>query len=64
MPSTDDKYFECPACGWAISFHLAYDESKYISLCPFCRNELEIDKEVYENNANDGIEFYFEFEKE
>lgn len=58
MTSTDDRYFECPKCGWAIKFHYDYDKGKYVSLCPFCRNRLEIDKEEYER---DDIEIYFEF---
>lgn len=54
MVGTTDKYFECPKCGWAISFKLIND--KYVSLCPYCKNRLEIDKEEFERK---DIEIYF-----
>ena len=54
MVETDDKYFECPKCGWAISFR--FDGDKYVSLCPFCKNRLEIEKEEFER---DDTEIYF-----
>ena len=56
------NYFECPNCGWVISFQFHDDEGKYVSMCPFCKNQLEIDKEEFENDKNDYIEKYFEFE--
>lgn len=57
MVETDEKYFECPRCGWVISFRFDYEKREYISICPFCGNKLEMDKEEYEN---DDIEIYFE----
>jgi len=60
MEVIDDRYWECPKCGWAISFILKGD--KYVSYCPFCRGRLVITKEEYENEKNDKIEYYFEFE--
>ena len=60
MTETDDKYWECPVCGWVISFTLKGD--KYVSLCPYCQNRLEIDKEEFENNSDDSIERFFEFD--
>ena len=62
MLETDEKYFECPVCGWVISFKFNDDKGKYISMCPYCKNSLEIDKEEYEDDTNDVIEKYFEFE--
>ena len=61
MLETDERYFECPNCGWAISF--SYSEGKYVSFCPYCQNRLEIDKEEFENEENDSLEKYFEFEE-
>ena len=54
MVATDSNYYECPKCHWVISFRLV--NNKYVSLCPFCKNVLEIDKEEYER---DNIEIYF-----
>jgi len=54
------KYFECPNCGWVISF--TFKEGKYTAFCPYCKDRLEIDKEEFENDKNDYIEKYFEFE--
>ena len=60
MVATDDKRFECPKCGWLISFRLVND--KYVSLCPYCKNRLEIDKEEYEDDSNDkGISFKHDY---
>ena len=56
MTGTDDKYYECPKCQWVIMFHYNYDKRVYTSLCPFCSNRLEIDKDEYER---DNIEIYF-----
>lgn len=58
METANKKYWECPKCGWAISFILKGDI--YTSFCPFCRGRLEITKEEYENEENDKIEYYFE----
>ena len=55
MEATEDKYFTCPNCGWAITFH--FIEGKYTALCPYCEERLDIDKEEYE--AGDD-EIYFE----
>ena len=55
MVETDDRYFECPVCHWALTFRLVND--KYVSYCPFCRNRLEMTKEEFER---DDIEIYFE----
>ncbi len=60
MKMTDERYWECPNCGFAISFTLKGDI--YTSFCSFCRDRLEITKEEYENEENDGLERYFEFE--
>jgi len=60
MVAVDDRFYTCPNCGWVISFRLVND--KYVSMCPYCKNRLEIDKEEYENEENDKIERYFEFE--
>jgi len=63
MPDTDKLSFTCPFCGWpVILFSLAYDESKYVTKCSHCKNELEIDKEEYEDDTDDVTESYFEFE--
>ena len=56
MTETDDRYFECPECNWAISFKFDYDKWKYVSTCPYCKNVLEIEKEEFEK---DNIEIYF-----
>ena len=55
MVATDDQYFECPNCGWVLTFRLVGD--KYVSYCPFCKNRLEIDKNEFEQ---DDLEVYFE----
>jgi len=60
MEANDEQYWECPKCGFIISFTLK--GNKYVSYCPFCGNRLEIDKDEYENEENDGLERYFEFE--
>ena len=57
MVTTDDRYFTCPKCGWVLSFHFDSNKGKYVSLCPYCKDRLEIDKIEYEN---DNIEIYFE----
>ena len=56
MVTTDDRHYTCPNCGWVISFRYDSDNWKYVSLCPYCKNRLEIDKDEYEN---DDIEIYF-----
>jgi len=50
MVNCEDRYFECPKCSWAISFHYNYDKGIYTSLCPYCKNKLEIDKNEYEDD--------------
>jgi len=55
MLGTDDKYFECPKCGWLLTFRLVGD--KYVSMCPYCKNRLEILKDEYER---DDLEIFFE----
>ena len=60
MVETSEKYFECPVCGWLISFH--FIEGKYVSFCPYCQERLEISKDEFENEENDSIEKYFEFD--
>ena len=57
MVATDDKYYECPKCGWVLTFKLVND--KYVSLCPYCKNRLEIDKEEYEDDK--GISFKHDY---
>jgi len=54
MEATEDKYFECPQCGFMLIFHLKGD--KYVSYCPFCKGRLEITKEEYEQEN----EVYFD----
>lgn len=54
MVETDDKYWECPKCGWAIKFR--FNGDRYVSLCPFCKNRLIIEKEEFER---DDLEIYF-----
>jgi len=56
MVETDERHFECPKCGWVISFRFDYRKNKYISTCPYCMNRLEMDKEEYEDN---DMEYYF-----
>ena len=51
MEATEEKYFECPNCGWAISFRFV--EGKYVSLCPYCEGRLEITKEEYEEGEDE-----------
>ena len=58
MIETDDRYFECPKCGWVLTFKLVND--KYVSLCPYCKNRLEIDKEEFESDKT-IIEFRPDF---
>ena len=57
MVETDDRYFECPKCGWALTFRLVND--KYISLCPFCENRLEMTREEYEDDGKISFEADF-----
>jgi len=60
MVAIDEKYYECPKCGWVLTFRLVND--KYISTCPYCKNRLEIDKEEYEDDNNDkGISFKHDY---
>lgn len=56
MLETDDRYFECPECGFMLTFTLKGD--KYVSYCPFCKGRLEIDKEEFERD--DEKTFLFE----
>ena len=51
----DDSYYECPVCGWVISFKLEGD--RYVSFCPYCKNRLEISREEFER---DNTYIYFE----
>lgn len=55
MVETDDRYYECPKCGWAICFRLK--GNKYVSMCPYCKYILEIDKEEYEEERESFIPF-------
>lgn len=57
MLEEDDRYFECPVCGFFISFQYDYDKYKYVSFCPYCKNSLEMDKEEMEKDKD----IYFEF---
>lgn len=57
MEATDDKYFECPICGYYITFKYNDEKGIYTSFCPYCKETLEMDKEEFENN---GEEIYFE----
>ena len=60
MVATDDKYWECPTCGFMLTFRLKGD--KYVSLCPMCENRLEMTKEEYEDDSNDkGISFKHDY---
>jgi len=58
MLETGEEYFECPKCGWFLTFHFDEKKNKYISVCSYCGEELEMEKEEYENNE----EIYFENE--
>jgi len=60
MLETDEQYFECPVCGWVISF--TFIEGRYVSFCPYCKDKLIISKEEFENEENDSLEKYFEFD--
>jgi len=60
MLETDEHYYECPNCGWVISF--TFIEGKYVSFCPYCQERLEISKEEFENEENDSLERFFEFD--
>ena len=53
MEAIDEKYWECPNCGWVISFH--FKEGKYVSLCPYCKDRLEMDINEFEGEE----EIYF-----
>ena len=59
MTMANNKFWECPKCSCSIAFELNYDESKYVSLCPFCENELEVEREEFERDNEDYIEIYF-----
>ena len=61
MLETDERYYECPNCGWAIMFR--FIEGNYVSFCPYCQEKLIISEEEFENEENDGIEKFFEFDK-
>lgn len=50
-----DEYFECPQCGFMLTFRLKGD--KYVSYCPYCQGRLEMSKEEYEKD--DGNTFLF-----
>ena len=60
MSEINNKYFECPECGCAMAFELNYDKNKYVSTCPFCKNELEIEKEEFEREGEVIREIYFQ----
>ena len=52
----------CPKCGWVISFKFDYDKGKYVSICPYCKDRLEMTKEEYEDDSNDkGISFKHDY---
>ena len=55
MVETDNRYYECPKCGWAIRFKFKGD--KYVSMCPYCKYKLEIDREEYEEERESFIPF-------
>ena len=57
MVETSEKYFECPVCGYPISFRFDYDINQYVAMCPYCEGRLLMDKEEYEA---DDDEIYFE----
>ena len=60
MLETDERYYECPNCGWVISFR--FIEGNYVSFCPYCQERLIISKEDFENEENDSLERFFEFD--
>ena len=62
MEATDEQYWECPVCGWVIKFRFDYEKGNYVSLCPYCKDILEISKSEYEDESNDSIEKFFEFD--
>lgn len=51
--SIDYECYECPYCGWLLTFK--FDEDKYKATRPFCNNPLEIEKEEFEKDK----EIYF-----
>lgn len=61
MVEKSKQYFECPKCGWVLTFRFAKDKGIYVSTCPFCKNRLEIEKEEYEDDGETIIEFTPDF---
>ena len=62
MPEVEDQYFEGPFCHYIIKFRYDEEIEKYVSMCPYCENYLEIDKDEYEDDSEDREEKYFEFD--
>lgn len=60
MVDCEDRYFECPVCGFAIKFRYDYIAGNYTSLCPYCEGKLTIEKNEFEQ---DRLEIYFEPEE-
>ena len=57
MLETKDRFFECQYCGMPINFYFNYTKNKYVSLCPYCNNRLEMEINEYERKNEEG---YFE----
>ena len=36
-------YFECPKCGFVLTFVLSNKLQKYVSICPYCNLMLEME---------------------
>ena len=62
MTDSEEQFYECPICSYYIKFRYDDGIGKYVSFCPYCKERLEIDKNEFENDSNDSIERYFEFE--
>lgn len=47
--------FFCPYCNSPLKFHYNNERNLYRTVCPYCKNVLEIEKEEYETEK----EVYF-----
>ena len=63
MIDSEGQFYECPVCSYYISFRYDDGKGKYVSFCPYCKERLEIEKNEFENDSNDSIERYFEFDE-
>lgn len=51
-------YFECPECGWFLTFRYDNEKNIYRAVYSFCENIFEIEKEEFEKDT----EIYFKQE--